>query len=93
MQWVTRERPKIDRIACPWLITRFIDPAAEFLFVPAAEVTGPGTTSTPRPSRRARWAVACAPDRAAASTTTVPRVRAAMNSSLVNHRIWAWVLM
>ena len=39
MQWVTRERPKIDRIACPWLIARFIDPAAEFLFVPATEVT------------------------------------------------------
>lgn len=38
MQWVTRERPKIDRIACPWLIARFIDPAAEFLFVPSAEV-------------------------------------------------------
>jgi len=32
--WVTRERPKIDRIACPWLITRFIDPEAEFLYVP-----------------------------------------------------------
>jgi hypothetical protein len=39
MQWVTRERPKIDRVACPWLITRFIDPAARFLFVPAAEVS------------------------------------------------------
>ena len=38
MKWVTRERPKIDRIACPWLITRFIDPAPEFLFVPANEV-------------------------------------------------------
>lgn len=38
MKWVTRERPKIDRIACPWLITRFIDPAPEFLFVPAAKV-------------------------------------------------------
>jgi hypothetical protein len=38
MKWVTRERPKIDRIACPWLITRFIDPAAEFLYVPANEV-------------------------------------------------------
>jgi len=38
MKWVTRERPKIDRVACPWLISRFIDPAAEFLFVPAAEV-------------------------------------------------------
>lgn len=34
MRWVTRERPKIDRIACPWLIARFIDPAAEILFVP-----------------------------------------------------------
>lgn len=38
MQWVTRERPKIDRIACPWLIRRFIDPDAEFLFVPLGEV-------------------------------------------------------
>ena len=38
MKWVTRERPKIDRIACPWLILRFIDAQAEFLFVPAAEV-------------------------------------------------------
>ncbi len=37
--WVTRERPKIDRIACPWLIRRFIDPLAEFLYVPAATVT------------------------------------------------------
>src|SRR6185295_5377375 len=36
--WVTRERPKIDRIACPWLIRRFIDPAAVFLFVAPAEV-------------------------------------------------------
>lgn len=33
MKWVTRERPKIDRIACPWLIRRFIDPGAEFLYV------------------------------------------------------------
>jgi hypothetical protein len=36
MKWITRERPKIDRIACPWLIGRFIDPDAEFLYVPAA---------------------------------------------------------
>jgi hypothetical protein len=36
--WVTRERPKIDRIACPWLIRRFVDPAASFLYVPASEV-------------------------------------------------------
>ncbi|RXR30909.1 chromate resistance protein ChrB domain-containing protein [Sphingobium fluviale] len=38
MKWVTRERPKIDRIACPWLIARFIDREAEFLYVPANEV-------------------------------------------------------
>jgi hypothetical protein len=38
MKWVTRERPKIDRIACPWLISRFIDRAAEFLFVPGDAV-------------------------------------------------------
>ena len=37
-RWVTRERPKIDRIACPWLIARFIDKDAEFLYVPTAEV-------------------------------------------------------
>jgi AraC-like DNA-binding protein len=38
MQWITREHPKIDRLACPWLIRRFIDPEAEILYVPAAEV-------------------------------------------------------
>lgn len=38
MKWVTRERPKIDRIACPWLIARFIDKNPEFLYVPAKEV-------------------------------------------------------
>jgi hypothetical protein len=38
MKWVTRARPKIDRIACPWLVARFIDRAPEFLFVPAADV-------------------------------------------------------
>ena len=38
--WVTRSRPKIDRIACPWLIRRFVDPGAVFLFVPTAEVQG-----------------------------------------------------
>lgn len=37
-RWVTRERPKIDRIACPWLIRRFIDPGAEFLYVPTEQV-------------------------------------------------------
>ncbi len=38
MKWITRERPKIDRIACPWLIARFIDPEPEFLYVPAGDV-------------------------------------------------------
>jgi rhodanese-related sulfurtransferase len=37
-RWVTRERPKIDRIACPWLVKRFVDPDAEFLYVPTPEV-------------------------------------------------------
>ena len=38
MKWVTREKAKVDRIACPWLITRFVDPKAEFLFVPRERV-------------------------------------------------------
>lgn len=38
MKWVTREKAKVDRIACPWLIKRFVDPGAEFLFVPVETV-------------------------------------------------------
>lgn len=38
MKWITRERPKIDRVACPWLVARFIDRDAEFLYVPAGDV-------------------------------------------------------
>ena len=38
MKWITRERPKIDRIACPWLIRKFVDPEAEFIYVPFNEV-------------------------------------------------------
>jgi hypothetical protein len=38
MKWITRARPKVDRIACPWLIKRFVDPQAEFLYVPADQV-------------------------------------------------------
>ena len=38
MKWVTRERPKIDRVACPWLVMRFIDKAPEFLFVASSDV-------------------------------------------------------
>jgi len=39
MKWVTRARPKVDRVACPWLIKRFVDPQAEFLYVPPEQVT------------------------------------------------------
>src|SRR5262245_19627866 len=38
MKWVTRERVKVDRVACPWLIKKFVDPEAAFLFVPAEKV-------------------------------------------------------
>ena len=38
MKWITRARPKTDRIACPWLIAKFIDPAAEILYVPAGQL-------------------------------------------------------
>lgn len=38
MKFVTRENPKVDRVACPWLVKRFLDPAAELLFVPSGEV-------------------------------------------------------
>ena len=38
MRWITRERPKIDRVACPWLIARFVDEQPEFIFVPAKDV-------------------------------------------------------
>ena len=40
MKWITRERPKIDRVACPWLIARFIDRDPEFVFAPPGEVLG-----------------------------------------------------
>ena len=38
MKWITREKVKVDRVACPWLIQKFIDPQAEFLFVPGDQV-------------------------------------------------------
>jgi hypothetical protein len=38
MKWVTRANPRVDRIACPWLIRKFVDPEAEFLYVPGADV-------------------------------------------------------
>jgi rhodanese-related sulfurtransferase len=48
-RWVTRERPKIDRIACPWLLRRFIDPGAEFLYVPVSEVQSTAVEKTATP--------------------------------------------
>jgi hypothetical protein len=38
MKWITREHVKVDRVACPWLIKKFVDPQAEFYFVPAGQV-------------------------------------------------------
>ncbi len=43
MKWITREKVKVDRVACPWLIRRFVDPDAEFFFVPAGEVIARAT--------------------------------------------------
>ncbi|MBL7724798.1 MAG: chromate resistance protein, partial [Chitinophagaceae bacterium] len=43
MRWITRERPKIDRIACPWLIKTFVDKDAEFIYVPKEEVFNKAT--------------------------------------------------
>ena len=43
-KWITRERPKIDRVACPWLIRRFIDPDAVFIYVPADQVLAEAST-------------------------------------------------
>ena len=40
MKWITRERVKVDRVACPWLIKKFVDPSAEFVFVPSDRVMG-----------------------------------------------------
>ncbi len=45
MFWVTRRRPKIDRIACPWLIKRFVDKEAQFIYLPADEVAAFAQTS------------------------------------------------
>jgi rhodanese-related sulfurtransferase len=47
--WVTRERPKIDRIACPWLIRRFVDAQAQFLYVPTSEVQAVATAQNATP--------------------------------------------
>ena len=38
MKWITREHPRVDRVACPWLIERFVDKQAEFIYVPSDQV-------------------------------------------------------
>lgn len=49
MKWVTHERAKVDRIACPWLITHFVDKNAEFLFVPKEKVAETAKTENEIP--------------------------------------------
>ena len=49
MRWITREHPKIDRVACPWLIARYIDPEAEFMFAPPDRVTTLAATTGATP--------------------------------------------
>jgi hypothetical protein len=49
MRWITRKNANVDRIACPWLIRHFVDPQAEFLFVPAEEVTATAERSGATP--------------------------------------------
>lgn len=55
MRWITRENVKVDRVACPWLITRFVDPHAEFLFVPEPELLARATSEGATPFDAARF--------------------------------------
>ena len=72
MKWVTRERPKIDRIACPWLVTRFIDREPEFLFVPASRVMEVAKETGAIPSR---WATTAPPRPATICPESSPTAR------------------
>lgn len=56
MRWVTRENVRVDRVACPWLITRFVDPDAEFLFVPEAKLLATAARQHATPFDAARLA-------------------------------------
>jgi hypothetical protein len=49
MKWITRERAKVDRVACPWLISRFLDPNPEFIYVPADQVLAEAAVREARP--------------------------------------------
>ena len=68
MKWITRERVKVDRVACPWLIRKFVDPQAQFLFVPAekvAEIAAARRARPPMTARATNWGITA---RSAAST-------------------------
>jgi hypothetical protein len=56
MRWITREHIKVDRVACPWLIKRFVDPDAEFLFVPEDELLAAATREHATPFDATRFA-------------------------------------
>src|SRR5712691_5783715 len=56
MRWITRENIKVDRVACPWLIKRFVDPQAEFLFVPEQELLSAATREGATPFDATRLA-------------------------------------
>ena len=55
MKWITREHVKVDRVACPWLIHKFVDPAAEFYFVPTEQVMSDAQRLGPRHSTFPPW--------------------------------------
>ena len=55
MKWITRERPKIDRIACPWLIKNFVDANAEFIYVPKEQVFDKAKELDAIPYDRKKW--------------------------------------
>ena len=87
-RWVTRERPKIDRIACPWLVRRFIDPAAEFFYVPTAQVREirrgerrDAPTTFPMSATRTRVASAASTRSSACTISTIRRSPSSPRSS------------
>jgi hypothetical protein len=59
MKWITRERVKVDRVACPWLIKKFVDKDAEFIFAPADKVMDEQSGSTPSLTmlKMSNWAI------------------------------------
>ena len=80
MKWVTRARPKTDRIACPWLIRRFIDPDAEILYVPRDDVLAVAhdqavRTASTRPAPSSTTATGAAPSRCSSTTSTSTATR------------------